>query len=70
MNLFELYLVRKKETMIRDGVRLDAIGDLTKMPEKVLNAFKETKKATEHCDRINLVLPSIMGDGMKFEGQL
>lgn len=56
MNLFELYLMRKKESMVRDGVRLDAIGDLSRLPEKVLTAFKETKKATEHCDRINLVL--------------
>lgn len=56
MNLFELYLMRKKESMVRDGVRLDAIGDLSRMPEKVLHAFKETKRATEHCDRINLVL--------------
>jgi undecaprenyl diphosphate synthase len=56
MNIFELYLMRKKEHMLRDGVRLDAIGDLSRMPERVLNAFNQTKKATEHCDRINLVL--------------
>lgn len=56
MNIFELYLMRKKEHMIRDGVRLDAIGDLSRLPERVLNAFHQTKKATEHCDRINLVL--------------
>lgn len=56
MNIFELYLMRKKETMIRDGVKLDAIGDLSKLPERVLNALNQTKKATEHCDRINLVL--------------
>jgi len=56
MELFELYLIRKKETMIHDGVRLDAIGDITKMPEKVLDAFHETKKATARCDRITLVL--------------
>lgn len=56
MNIFELYLVRKKEHMLRDGVRLNAIGDLSRMPEKVLNAFNQTKKATENCDRINLVL--------------
>ncbi len=42
--------------MIRDGVRLDAIGDLSRLPERVLNAFHQTKKATEYCNRINLVL--------------
>jgi undecaprenyl diphosphate synthase len=56
MDIFELYLSRKKEHLIRDGVRLDAIGDLSRLPERVLSALSETKKATEHCDRINLVL--------------
>lgn len=56
MNIFELYLMRKKEGMIRDGVRLHAIGDLSRMPERVRNAFHETKKATEQCDKINLVI--------------
>lgn len=56
MNIFELYLERKRESMLRDGVRLGAIGDLSRMPERVLSAFHLTKKATEHCDRINLVL--------------
>lgn len=56
MNIFELYLMRKKELMIRDGVRLESIGDLSRLPERVLNAFYQTKKATEHCDRIQLVL--------------
>lgn len=56
MNIFELYLMRKKELMVRDGVRLNAIGDLSRLPERVLSAFYQTRKATEHCDRINLVL--------------
>lgn len=56
MNIFELYLMRKKEHMIRDGVRLDAIGDLSRLPERVRAAFYQTKKGTEHCDKINLVL--------------
>jgi undecaprenyl diphosphate synthase len=56
MNLFELYLMREKEAMVRDGVRLDAIGELSKMPDKVIQALNEAKKATENCGRINLVL--------------
>jgi undecaprenyl diphosphate synthase len=42
--------------MVRDGVRLDAIGDLSRLPQRVQDAFYQTKMATEHCDRINLVL--------------
>ncbi len=56
MNVFELYLMRKRELMVRDGVKLNAIGDLSKLPERVYKAFQDTKRATEHCDRINLVL--------------
>lgn len=56
MNVFELYLMRKKEQMVRDGVRLDAIGDIKRMPKRVLDAFYETKWATEQGERINLVL--------------
>ncbi len=56
MNIFELYLVRKKELMIREGIRLDSIGDLSRLPERVRTAFYGTKNATEKCDRINLVL--------------
>ena len=56
MDLFELYLTRKKESMLRDGVRLNAIGDLSRLPKRVWNALEETRKATAHCDRICLVL--------------
>jgi len=56
MNIFELYLVRKRELMIRDGIRLNAIGDLSRLPVNVRNAFQQTKKATESCEKINLVL--------------
>jgi len=56
MKLFELYLVGKKESMIHDGVRLDAIGDLSFLPKNVLAALDETRKATAHCEKINLVL--------------
>lgn len=56
MNIFELYLKRKKELMVGDGVRLDAIGDLTKLPPRVRDALNDTIRATANCDRINLVL--------------
>jgi len=56
MNIFELYLHRKREVMVREGIRLDAIGDLTALPERVQAAFEMTKKATEHCNKVNLVL--------------
>ena len=56
MNIFELYLLRNQECMIRDGIRLDAIGDLSRLPPPVQRAFNQTKKATEQCSKINLIL--------------
>ncbi len=56
MNIFEVYLIRKRDLMVREGIRLDAIGDLSLLPEKVRDAFEETKKMTEKGDKINLVL--------------
>jgi undecaprenyl diphosphate synthase len=56
MQLFEVYLIRKKEWMIREGVRLETIGDLDRFPKHVQEAFLAAQKATEHCRKINLVL--------------
>ena len=56
MNIFELYMLRKKEHMVQNGISLNAIGDLTRLPKKVQDALFETIEATKNCDRINLVL--------------
>lgn len=56
MDIIEVYLSRKKDYMVREGVRLDTIGDVSKLPQRVIDALNETKKATEGCDKINLVL--------------
>jgi undecaprenyl diphosphate synthase len=56
MNLFELYLIRKREPMVQDGIRLDAIGRLSDLPENIQRALDDSRKATQHCSKINLVL--------------
>ncbi len=56
MQLFSTYLRLKKSSMVRDGVRLDTIGDLSRFPQEVRGAFQSTKEATSHCKKINLVL--------------
>lgn len=56
MHLFETYLLRKKERMVENGIRLDAIGDLEKLPLPVRQALFSVKSATAHCQKINLVL--------------
>lgn len=56
MNIFELYLIRKRELMIREGIRLHTIGDISRMSESVRSEFFKSRQATAHCDKINLVL--------------
>jgi undecaprenyl diphosphate synthase len=56
MNVFELYLTRKRDMMVKEGIRLSAIGDLSKLPPKVKEALDETKRQTQKGEKINLVL--------------
>ncbi len=56
MSILEWNLIRKREQMINEGVRLSSIGDLSRLPSSVQEALEGTRKATEECNRINLVL--------------
>lgn len=56
MHLFKMYLSGQKERMARQGVRLDAIGDLTKFPADLKQVLDETKKETANGKKIDLVL--------------
>lgn len=56
MHLFQVCLVKHRDLMVQEGVRLEAIGDLSKLPEEVLLSFQETKRATENGQKIRLVL--------------
>lgn len=56
MTLFELYLETKREAMVKEGIRLSTIGDLSRFPQNVRDSLELTIKATEECRTINLVL--------------
>jgi len=56
MQLFENYLIQQKDDMIAQGVRLDAIGDLEKLPERLQKVFNEVKEATRFGSKIELIL--------------
>jgi len=56
MGLFKMYLIGQKERMVREGVRLNTIGDLKKLPQDVQDVLQETKEATAQGSRIDLVL--------------
>ena len=56
MNIFEVYLTHKKDQMVKDGVRINMIGDIERLPMQIQDAFKVAKEATKNCDTIDLVL--------------
>ena len=56
MQLLEAYLINKRETLVKEGVRLNTIGDISLLPVNLQEQLRETKKATQNCSRIDLVL--------------
>ncbi len=56
LNLFELYLTQKREMLVKEGVKLETIGDISRFPEKIKKALRETQEVTKDCSRIVLVL--------------
>jgi undecaprenyl diphosphate synthase len=50
------FLKEQCETMKENGVKMQTIGDLTRLPKSALQVVMETKKATSHCDQFDLVL--------------
>lgn len=56
MFLFTTYLQNQCEEMVRNGIKLETIGDLSKMPADLNQVIHETKMATKNCDKIQLVL--------------
>lgn len=56
MHLFRTYLLAQKDRMVREGVRLEAIGDLDRLPAEVREAVEEVRAATIQGEKITLVL--------------
>lgn len=56
MWLLETFMIEQRQTMIDDGIRMETIGDLSRLPVSVQNAIQDTKAATSHCKCIDMVL--------------
>ncbi len=56
MHLFKVYLNKQRKAMIQEGVRLDAIGDLSLLPQDLQESIAESKIATSKGEKIDLVL--------------
>ncbi len=56
MGLLREYLLREREEMIRNNIRLCAIGRLEDLPPDVQETLQETMSVTEHCNGMILNL--------------
>ena len=56
MRVISFYLKRKKRSMIKESVRLETIGDLSRLPLYVQEILEQTKEATAEGSKIKLVL--------------
>jgi undecaprenyl diphosphate synthase len=56
MKLLKEYLLKECEEMIKNNIRLSAIGRLEDLPSDVRAALNETMKKTEKCDGMTLNL--------------
>jgi undecaprenyl diphosphate synthase len=58
MRTLRSYLVEHRRKMVRDGVRLNVIGDVNALPAAVRKELQKTEKATAGCRRllVNLAL--------------
>jgi undecaprenyl diphosphate synthase len=56
MHLFKVYLEKQREPMIREGVKLEVIGDLQRMPASVLKEINLSRASTAIGKKIDLVL--------------
>lgn len=63
MHVMEAYISQLTAGMVKHKIRLDAIGDLEKLPPPLFQAFDRAKKATRHIDDFTLVL------GMNYGGR-
>lgn len=56
MWLLQSFLIEQRETMIKDGIRIHTIGELSRLPENVVETVKESIEATEGCSNIDMVM--------------
>ena len=56
MGLLKEYLLKEREEMVQNNIRLYAIGRIEDLPLDVQTILQETMKKTEHCDGMILNL--------------
>lgn len=56
MALLREFLISKREKLIKNEIRLISIGDVERLPPRVLETLRETEEATRGFDKMLLVL--------------
>ena len=56
MQLIKIYLIKQRESMVQEGVRLDTIGDLSPFPQDIIEEIDRSKDLTAGGSKIDLIL--------------
>lgn len=56
MWLLQEFLLEQSDVMLAGGVRLNTIGDLSKLPQDVVAIIEDTKRKTAECNQIDMIL--------------
>jgi len=56
MELLVYTISNETETLLKNGIRLETIGDIENLPKSCIRELDEAKKKTAHCKRMTLVL--------------
>lgn len=56
MELIRNYLIEQANDMVKEGVRLTAVGDVAPLPKKVRAELERVTEMTKECDKITLNL--------------
>jgi undecaprenyl diphosphate synthase len=56
MNLLYDYLIKEEKTLIKNNIKLDTIGDISKLPENIQKRLNEVKNKTRNNKKMTLIL--------------
>ncbi|HMO02863.1 MAG TPA: isoprenyl transferase [Oligoflexia bacterium] len=56
MNLLAESFLREQETLLKNNIRLRAIGILEKLPKETRDALEQVSNQTKNCSRLDLIL--------------
>lgn len=55
MRLLRRYLQKETNNLVRQNIKFDVIGEISRLPEDIAKAIAHTKQKTNHCTGLNLV---------------